>query len=265
MPPVNIGYIVFPAFEVLDVFGPLSPLNLLSVTVPLNLSIIGPSLEPVSSRLTMATPSFFDESIVPTHTFADPPQDLDVLIVPGGPGTRTPLEQQLPQIALIKAQYPRLKYLISVCTGASLLARAGVLDGRRATSNKAAWAFITSTGPNVSWVPEVRARPRTRRAVLTRAGALGRRRQYLDDERCRGRARRHLRVDRARVGRGPGARHRQQNRVRAAHGPVLGSVRHDLEHDGHCADSWRELLLLISPRRASPWSERALPDLYKRT
>ena len=127
---MHIGYIVFPTFQALDVFGPLDPLNMLSMTVPLNLSIIGPSLSPVSTRPTaMSTPSNFNESIVPTHTFADPPANLDVLIVPGGLGTRAPIEQLQPAIDFIKTQYPSLKYLISVCTGATLLARAGVLDG----------------------------------------------------------------------------------------------------------------------------------------
>ncbi|KZV86350.1 class I glutamine amidotransferase-like protein [Exidia glandulosa HHB12029] len=157
VPPVNIGYVVFPSFQALDVFGPLDPLNMLSMTVPLNLSIIAGSLDPVNTRpVSMATPSFFGESIVPSHTFADPPKNLDVLIVPGGLGTRAPIEQLQPAIDFIKTQYPDLKYLISVCTGATLLARAGVLDGRRATSNKAAWAFVKSTGPNVEWVPQAR-------------------------------------------------------------------------------------------------------------
>ncbi|EJD55503.1 class I glutamine amidotransferase-like protein [Auricularia subglabra TFB-10046 SS5] len=155
--PLHIGYIVFPAFQALDVFGPLDPLNVLSSTVPLNLSIIGPTLEPVSTRAQMMqTPSFFNESIVPTHTFANPPENLDVIIVPGGRGTRAPVEQQQAQIDLIREQYPKLKYLISVCTGVTLLARAGVLDGRKATGNKASWEFVKSTGPNVDWVPKAR-------------------------------------------------------------------------------------------------------------
>lgn len=155
--PVNIGYIVFPGFQALDVFGPLDPLNMLSMEVPLNLSIIGPTLEPVSTKAPLVAPTVspdFGQSIVPTHTFASPPKDLDVLIVPGGAGSAYPLELVQAQIDFVKEQYPKLKYLISVCTGASLLARAGVLDGKRATTTKAGWAWTTSTGPNVNWVPK---------------------------------------------------------------------------------------------------------------
>lgn len=157
--PVNIGYIVYPGFQALDVFGPLDPLNMLSMEVPLKLSIIGPTLEPVSTKAPLVAPTVspdFGQSIVPTHTFASPPKDLDVLIVPGGAGSAYPLELQQAQIDFVKEQYPKLKYLISVCTGASLLARAGVLNGKRATTTKAGWAWTTSTGPNVNWVPKAR-------------------------------------------------------------------------------------------------------------
>ncbi|KZW00682.1 class I glutamine amidotransferase-like protein [Exidia glandulosa HHB12029] len=157
--PVNIGFVVYPGFQALDVFGPLDPLNMLSMEVPLKLSIIGPTLEPVSTKAPPVVPTVspdFAQSIVPTHTFASPPKDLDVLIVPGGAGLMYPVELQQAQIDFVKEQYPKLKYLISVCAGASLLARAGVLDGKRATTTKAGWAWTTSTGPNVNWVPKAR-------------------------------------------------------------------------------------------------------------
>jgi transcriptional regulator GlxA family with amidase domain len=91
---------------------------------------------------------------VPTHTFATAP--LDILLVPGGLGTRgsaLPVEEA---IAFIRNTYRQLKYLITVCTGSGLAARAGVLDGKQATTNKMAWAEITALGPNVLWNPRAR-------------------------------------------------------------------------------------------------------------
>ena len=46
--------------------------------------------------------------------------------------------------------------MTSVCTGAGLLARAGILDGRRATSNKRSLDWVISQGPKVEWVPQAR-------------------------------------------------------------------------------------------------------------
>jgi transcriptional regulator GlxA family with amidase domain len=51
----------------------------------------------------------------------------------------------------IREKYPNLQYLISVCTGAGILARSGVLDGRNATTNKKVWDMVTALGPNVKW------------------------------------------------------------------------------------------------------------------
>lgn len=50
----------------------------------------------------------------------------------------------------------QLKYILSVCTGATILARAGILDGRKATTNKRSWDWATSNGPNVNWVHTAR-------------------------------------------------------------------------------------------------------------
>jgi transcriptional regulator GlxA family with amidase domain len=92
---------------------------------------------------------------VPTHTFQTAPP-LDVLIVPGGIGSRGPPSFVDPIIAFVKERYPTLQYLITVCTGAGIAARAGVLDGKHATTNKRAWAETTALGPKVKWVPQAR-------------------------------------------------------------------------------------------------------------
>ncbi|KAH8830123.1 class I glutamine amidotransferase-like protein [Flagelloscypha sp. PMI_526] len=148
--------VLFPTFQALDVFGPLDVLNLMSLsTVPLNLSLISATLDPVSTApRVMSTGSNFSESILPTHTFDNPPDNLEVLIVPGGPGTRAP--DITSSVDFVKEIFPSLKYLITICTGAGIAARAGVLDGKNATTNKHAWNQTTALGPNVNWVPVAR-------------------------------------------------------------------------------------------------------------
>lgn len=58
----------------------------------------------------------------------------------------------------VRSRYDELQYLVSVCTGARVLAGSGVLNGKRATTNKSAWGFVTAKGigENVSWVPSAR-------------------------------------------------------------------------------------------------------------
>lgn len=97
--------------------------------------------------------SNFGESILPTHTFHDA-LPLDVLIIPGGGGTRAP---DLGTVrTFIKDTSPSLQYLLTVCTGSALAVSTVILDGRNATSNKAAWAWATSQRPNVNWIPKAR-------------------------------------------------------------------------------------------------------------
>ncbi|KAJ7150067.1 class I glutamine amidotransferase-like protein [Mycena crocata] len=155
--PVSYGVVLFPAFQALDVFGPLDALNMLSGKFPLNLSIIAASLDPVSTmpRTAALNPlnSNFSQSVLPTHTFADAPP-LDVLIVPGGSGTRADDLDEL--IAFVRETYPSLKYFFTVCTGAWIAARAGILDNKSATTNKRAWNETTTLGSNTNWVSHAR-------------------------------------------------------------------------------------------------------------
>jgi transcriptional regulator GlxA family with amidase domain len=50
----------------------------------------------------------------------------------------------------------QVKHVITICTGSTITARAGVLDGRKATTNKRSWAWATTTGPKVEWVRTAR-------------------------------------------------------------------------------------------------------------
>jgi transcriptional regulator GlxA family with amidase domain len=58
--------------------------------------------------------------------------------------------------AYIKSAFPKLRYLITVCTGSGLVARTGILDGRRATTNKRNFRWAQAQGPNVNWAPKAR-------------------------------------------------------------------------------------------------------------
>ncbi|KAK7700889.1 hypothetical protein SLS57_011936 [Botryosphaeria dothidea] len=157
--PVNFGMLLFPAFQALDVFGPLDALNILSWQQPMNLYLISDTLDPVSTKPISASMnklnSNFSQSIVPTHTHATAPP-LDVLLVPGGLGTRAPASDLAATIAYINTTFPSLQHLITICTGAGLAARAGVLDGLDATTNKRAWNATTALGPGVHWIAEAR-------------------------------------------------------------------------------------------------------------
>ncbi|CBF80731.1 hypothetical protein AN8527.2 [Aspergillus nidulans FGSC A4] len=157
-PPTKYGVVLFPAFEMLDVFGPLEVLSWAArLHEKLDLYLLAETLDPVTTQPQSAAMNTFNSSffptVNPTHTFDDNPE-LDVLIVPGGLGTRNPNMDRTLQF--ISSTYPRVQYLITVCTGSALVAQTGILDGRRATTNKASWDSVIVNGPNTTWVPEAR-------------------------------------------------------------------------------------------------------------
>ena len=83
------------------------------------------------------------------HTLADAPS-WDVLVVPGGSGTR-PLVEDKAFVAWLRQASEQSPLIATVCTGSALLARTGLLDDRRATTNKIAWDWVVKQGPRVQW------------------------------------------------------------------------------------------------------------------
>ncbi|KAK4149386.1 class I glutamine amidotransferase-like protein [Chaetomidium leptoderma] len=155
--PRRFGFLLPRSFSVLDVFGPLEVLQALSRQTHLELALLSRTLDPASTAPVAAGMNKFNSSfyptVVPTYTYADDPP-IDVLVIPGGAAARSP--DLGPEIDYIKKVFPKLQYLITICTGAGIAAQAGVLDGHRATTNKAAWASMTAMGPEVKWVSPAR-------------------------------------------------------------------------------------------------------------
>lgn len=142
--PRIVGVLLFPGFELLDVYGPLEMFGVL----PEHFRIVtlGERAGPVASAQ--------GPQGVVERTLEDP-GPIDVLLVPGGIGTRT-LARNPAVLAFLRRLQPAVEYLASVCTGAGVLAASGVLDGRRATTNKMAFQWPQSVGPHVEWIPEAR-------------------------------------------------------------------------------------------------------------
>jgi len=139
-----LGVLLFDGFELLDVFGPLEILG--HMKDELRVVLVGPEAGAVASAQGARAVADVGRSECPT---------LDILLVPGGIGTRTGVEDAA-LIAWIRERADAASIVMSVCTGSGLLARAGVLDGRRATSNKRAFDWAVSQGPAVEWIRRAR-------------------------------------------------------------------------------------------------------------
>ncbi len=140
----TIGALIFPGFELLDLFGPMEFFGLLEEDY--RLELVAEHAGPVVSNQGIAAH---------VDTIINDGQRFDILFVPGGAGTRAQVTNTT-LLNWISAASSKAEYTLSVCTGSALLAKAGVLDGRRATTNKAAFSWVVEQGPNVEWVREAR-------------------------------------------------------------------------------------------------------------
>jgi transcriptional regulator GlxA family with amidase domain len=140
----RLGVVLFPEFELLDVFGPAEMFGMLKGVV--DIEMIAQQKGPVTSAQ--------GPEVMARYDFADAPR-LDLILVPGGLGTR--VEADNPRILdFLRRRAGEAEFVMSVCTGASLLARAGLLERKRATTNKMFFQWVAEQGPNVEWVKEAR-------------------------------------------------------------------------------------------------------------
>ncbi len=150
MAQYTLGAILYPAFELLDLYGPLEMFGTLD-TEQMEIVTIAQQKGPVASA-TVNRPS--GPATVADYSFEDAPP-LDILLLPGGIGTIPELENEA-MLNFLRERAPKAQITASVCSGSAILARAGLLDGRRATSNKQFFSLATSQSDKVDWVERAR-------------------------------------------------------------------------------------------------------------
>ena len=140
----TVAAVVFDGFETLDMFGPLEFYGMLDEQFEISM---------VGEKNGLVTCSS-GQRIAVDRTFADT-SSYDVMLVPGGSGTRAEVENEV-MLSWLRDASGHAELVTSVCTGSALLAKTGVLDGRQATTNKRAFDWVAAFGPNVDWIGQAR-------------------------------------------------------------------------------------------------------------
>ncbi len=136
----TLAILIFDHVEVLDFCGPFEVFSVASrFTHPPAFAVlaVAESADPVVTRGGL--------SVNPHQRLADCPQP-DVLLVPGGQGTRKEI-RNVALIDWIRQASTKAELVLSVCTGALLLAKAGLLDGLEATTHHGAIDLLRQTAP----------------------------------------------------------------------------------------------------------------------
>jgi transcriptional regulator GlxA family with amidase domain len=144
----RVAVVLFDGFTVLDVYGPVQAFGATRVIKEdgtphrfFQVFTVAERTGPIKSGEGPSTHA--------DYTFADVP-DFDVLVIPGGFGTREAVNDDafLTKLGAVSRRAP---ITTTVCTGSALLARTGLMDGRPATSNKISWDWVQKQGPKVLW------------------------------------------------------------------------------------------------------------------
>lgn len=140
----RVDILLFDKFETLDVFGPVEILGSLPDIFKLNFVSANGGIVESSQNVR-----------VDTNLYTSEKGKEKIFLVPGGIGTRENIQDNN-FINLIKNFSSQSKYILSICTGAALLAKTGMLNGKRATTNKRAFNWVTEQGKDVLWIKEAR-------------------------------------------------------------------------------------------------------------
>lgn len=139
----NVAILIFDEVEVLDFCGPFEVFSVAGRRTglePFHVYTVAQTDRPVVARNHL--------SINPAHTLSNCLRP-DILVIPGGYGTRREMHNAA-LISWIKQRAENVELLLSVCTGALLLAKAGLLEGLSATTHHGAIDLLREAAPNTA-------------------------------------------------------------------------------------------------------------------
>ena len=145
----KVAIFLFDDVEVLDFAGPFEVFNVTSEVVdpaPFEVFTVSEDRKPIQARGNLL--------VIPSFSMQDCPR-MDILIIPGGWGTRPLIDNQA-VIDWLQLQAQHVEFLLSVCTGSLVLARAGLLDGLKATTHHTALDRLKREAPQTHVVNDSR-------------------------------------------------------------------------------------------------------------
>ncbi len=153
-PPRRIVIVAFEGVQALDITGPSEVFSLADRShAGAGRASRGIYELELVSPLGAAVATSSGLRMMPHGSLDDCQGPIDTLVVPGGQGTRAAAADER-LISWLRLAARRTRRVTSVCTGAFLLARAGLLDGRRATTHWAACPALARTYPAVAVEPD---------------------------------------------------------------------------------------------------------------
>ena len=139
----NFNVILFDGFETLDAFGPVEVIGKMPDLYELGYYSLNGGIVESQQKVKIYSLPFSDINA------------SGVLLIPGGMGTRSLVNDEnfIEQLKILSEKAP---HVLTVCTGSALIAKTGLLNGKKATTNKSAFEWTSSNGSQVNWIKKAR-------------------------------------------------------------------------------------------------------------